>query len=73
MADVIETDYTTEPPTITERDFNAAEKAQRAADIKTYKAAEKAALEAIKAREAALDKLLSLGLTMDDLSALGIS
>jgi len=72
MADVIETDYTTDPPMVTEREFTAEEKAQRAADIKEYKAAEKAAAQALKAREVALDKLMSLGLTMDDLEALGI-
>jgi hypothetical protein len=72
MADVIETDYTTDPPTVVERDFTAEEKAQRAVDLKAYKAAEKAAAEALKARDAALEKLMSLGLTMDDLDALGI-
>ena len=72
MADVIETDYTTDPPIVVERDFTAEEKAQRAADLKAYKAAEKAAAEALKAREAALEKLMSLGLTMNDLEALGI-
>jgi len=72
MADVIETDLTTDPPSITERDYTPEEKAQRAADLKAYKAAEKAAAEALKARDAALEKLMSLGLTMDDLEALGI-
>lgn len=72
MADVIETDYSTNPPTVIERDFTTEEKAQRAADLKAYKAAEKAALEAEKARQAALDKLLALGLTEADLAALGI-
>lgn len=72
MADVIETDYTTDPPTVVERDFTADEKAQRAADLKAYKAAEKAALEAEKARQAALDKLATLGLTEADLAALGV-
>lgn len=32
MADVIETDYSTDPPTVTERDFTPEEVAQRAAD-----------------------------------------
>jgi hypothetical protein len=32
MADVIETDLTTDPPTITERDFTPEELAQREAD-----------------------------------------
>ena len=44
MADVIETDYTTNPPTITERAFTPAEIAQREADVK-------AAAEAVKAAE----------------------
>jgi len=44
MADVIETDYTTNPPTITERAFTPAEIAQREADVK-------AAAEAVKVAE----------------------
>jgi hypothetical protein len=32
MVDIIETDYTTNPPTITERDFTPEELAQREAD-----------------------------------------
>ena len=32
MADITETDYTTDPPTVTERDFTPEEVAQRAAD-----------------------------------------
>ena len=32
MADVTETDYTTDPPTVTERDFTTAESVQRKAD-----------------------------------------
>lgn len=72
MADVTEIEYTTDPPTVIERDFTPEEKAQRAADLKAYKAAEKAALEAEKARQAAIAKLTALGLTEADLAALGV-
>ena len=67
MADVIETDYTTDPPTVTERDFTQAETeqilkdaedAQMAADA----AAAKAAADA-KARDAAIAHAKSLGFT----------
>lgn len=67
MADVIETDYTTDPPTITERDFTQAEAeqilkdvqdAQMAADAASAKAAADAA-----AREAAIAHAKSLGFT----------
>jgi hypothetical protein len=50
MADVIETDYTTNPPTITERDFTPDELAQIEADRVS---AEKAAAD--KAAKAAAD------------------
>ena len=67
MADVIETDLTTDPPTVTERDFTQAEAeqilkdaedAQMAADA----AAAKASADA-KAREAAIAHAKSLGFT----------
>lgn len=70
MADVLEIDASTGEAI--ERDYTAEEKAQRAADLKAYKAAEKAAAEALKARQAALDKLMGLGLTEADLAALGV-
>lgn len=72
MADVIETDYSTDPPTIVERAFTAEEKAQRAADVKAAKETAKAAEEAAIKRATALEKLASLGLTLDDLTALGL-
>ena len=52
MSDVIETDLTTDPPTVTERDFTPEEAAQREADAKAYAAAEKAKAKA----EAEADK-----------------
>ena len=59
MADIIETDYTTNPPTITERDFTPEELAQREADRLAYEelqAAQAAKHEADKvAREAAIE------------------
>lgn len=67
MADVIETDYTTDPPTVTERDFTPEELAQVVADRAAYEAAAaaQAALEAeqAKARAAAIDHAKSLGFT----------
>ena len=67
MADVIETDYTTEPPTVTERDFTAEEAAQIEADAKANAAAEKAKAKAeadsATARAAAIAHAKSLGFT----------
>jgi hypothetical protein len=40
MADVIETDLTTDPPSITERDFTPVELAQREADLIAQETAE---------------------------------
>lgn len=67
MADVIETDYTTNPPTVTERDFTPEESAQlaadRAADLAFAQAqADKAAADKA-AREAAIAHAKSLGFT----------
>ena len=72
MADVIETDYSTNPPTITERDFTPEEIAQRKIDDAAVAEAEKARQEAEAKREQVLDKLAVLGLTRDDLTALGL-
>lgn len=67
MSDVIETDYTTDPPTVTERDFTPEEAAQREADAKEQAAAEKAnakaEADAATARAAALEHAKSLGFT----------
>lgn len=67
MPDVIETDYTTDPPTITERDFTPEELAQREADRVAFEQAEAeriAKTEADKAaREAAIAHAKSLGFT----------
>ncbi len=67
MADVIETDYTTEPPTVTERDFTPEEAAQIEADAKAYAAAEKAKAktdaEAAKNRADAIAHAKTLGFT----------
>jgi hypothetical protein len=67
MADVIETDYTTNPPTVTERDFTAAEAAQIEADRIAFEeqAAAKEAAEkaAAAASAAAIAHAKSLGFT----------
>jgi hypothetical protein len=67
MSDVIETDLTTEPPTVTERDFTPEEAAQREADAKANVAAEKAKAkaeaDAATARDAAIAHAKSLGFT----------
>lgn len=67
MPDIIETDYTTDPPTVTERDFTPDELAQRVADEAAAQAAAtaQAALEAeqAKARDAAVAHAKSLGFT----------
>jgi hypothetical protein len=67
MADVTETDLTTNPPTVTERDFTPEEKAQRAADKKAAAEAVKAAEDSLAARVAAREALLArLGITDDE-------
>ena len=67
MADVIETDYTTNPPTVVERDYTPEEAAQIEADAKAYAAAEKAKAkaeaDAAVARQAAIAHAKSLGFT----------
>lgn len=67
MADIVETDYTTNPPTVTERNFTPAEAAQIEADrVAAEKvAADKAAKESAEAiaREAAIAHAKSLGFT----------
>ena len=67
MPDVIETDYTTDPPTVTERDFTPEEAAQREADAKANAAAEKARAkadaEAAKNRADAIAHAKTLGFT----------
>ncbi len=67
MADVIETDYSTNPPTVTERDFTPDEIAQLeadrvAAEQAAHAAADKAAADAA-ARAAAIAHARSLGFT----------
>ncbi len=67
MADVIETDYTTDPPTVTERDFTPEELAQREVDA----AAEVERQSVIAAKAAARAALLErLGITADEASLL---
>lgn len=67
MADVIETDYTTNPPTVTERDFTPEELAQIEADRAAAEAAAQAQAdrEAVASlnREAAIAHAKSLGFT----------
>ena len=67
MADVIETDYTTDPPTVVSRDYTPEEVAQLeadrvAAETAAREQAEKAAAEKA-AREAAIAHAKSLGFT----------
>lgn len=67
MADVIETDFSTDPPTVIKRDFTAEETAQRESDAKAQAAAEKAQAkaeaDAAAARTAAIAHAKSLGFT----------
>ena len=67
MADVVETDYTTNPPTVTSRDYTPEELAQieadRAADLAFSQAqSDKKAADAA-ARDAAIAHAKSLGFT----------
>lgn len=73
MADVTETDYTTDPPTVTERDFTVQEIAQIEADKKAIAEAEKDRKAAEARRQAAITKLTALGLDVEDLQALGLT
>ena len=74
MADVVEVDALT--GAVSERDFTDVEAAQRAADAEAARQADKEAEADAQSKEdtrlAALDKLLALGLTVDDLYALGL-
>ena len=74
MSDVIETDLTTDPPTITERDFTVEELAQREADATAAVQAEAERVAAVDARVAlrasAEAKLKKLGLTLDEITAI---
>ena len=67
MSDVTETDYTTNPPTIIERDFTPEELAQRESDQAAAKAAatavEKQAKANATATAAAIAHAKSLGFT----------
>lgn len=67
MADIIETDYTTDPPTVTERDFTPEELDQIEADRAAAQAAELEAVErenaAAAARAAAIAHAKTLGFT----------
>ncbi len=67
MSDVIETDYTTDPPTITERDFTPEEVAQREADRLAFEQAQAELIAKQEtdrvAREAAIEHAKSLGFT----------
>ena len=73
MADIVETDYTTDPPTITERDFTPQELAQREADRIAFEQAEAERVKAEETRAAlrasAEAKLKKLGLTVDEILA----
>ena len=74
MPDVIETDYTTDPPTITERDFTPEELAQREADRIAFEQAEAERVKAEETRAAlrasAEAKLKKLGLTVDEIATI---
>jgi hypothetical protein len=67
MADVIETDYTTNPATVTERDFTPAEIEQQIKDMQDAQAAADAAEAKMtaeaQARTAAIDHAKSIGFT----------
>ena len=63
MSDVTETDLTTNPPTITERSFTAAEIAQRKADVASAKVAATADSERVATIQAARNFALGLGFT----------
>ena len=74
MADIVETDYTTDPPTITERDFTPEELAQREADRIAAEQAEADRVQAEETRAAlrasAEAKLKKLGLTLDEIATI---
>jgi hypothetical protein len=69
MADIIET---LADGTITERNFTAAEKAQVLADELAEEKRQQDKIDKANAKEAALAKLAALGLTLDELKALGL-
>lgn len=73
METITETDYTTDPPTITERALTDEEKAQRKADADAVAKAA-ADLEQLEATRAAARRKIAeaSGLTADEMAALGI-
>lgn len=70
MADIVIVDAATGQRA--ERDYTAEELVQREADAAAEAARQQAEAEALAAREAALTKLAALGITVDDLTALGL-
>lgn len=70
MTDILEVDALT-GDSVT-RAFTPEEIAQREADAAAEAARQQAEADALAAREAALAKLAALGLTVDDLAALGL-
>ena len=63
MSDVIETDYTTEPPMVIEREFTEAELAQQKIDLADAKKEKKAEADKEQARADAIAHAKSLGFT----------
>jgi hypothetical protein len=69
MADIIET---FEDGTTAERDFTPEEKAQALADKLAEEKRQQDKIDKANAKEAAQAKLAALGLTLDELKALGL-
>ena len=70
MNDITETDFTTEPPTVTIRNFTSDEIAQAESDNVARLKSEKDLAAAAAVRVSALAKLKKLGLTQAEIESL---
>jgi len=70
MNDITETDFTTEPPTVTMRNFTSDEVAQAESDTMARLKSQKDLDTAAAVRISALAKLKKLGLTQEEIESL---
>ena len=67
MADVTTTDYTTNPPTITQRNFTAKELEQQQLAINELQSIADTYAAKDATKQSAIEKLAALGLTVDEI------
>jgi len=67
MADVTTTDYTTNPPTVTQRNFTAQELEQKQLAINELQSIADTYAAKDATKQSAIEKLAALGLTVDEI------